>query len=239
VGEPVEEPSNTVFYLKVYNNVTHVNLIGILTSSMLAFGSCSFMNVQTVTLLQDSFDVPKDDVGRVSAKILTWAYVFSIFSALTAGYIYDIFGRRITITLTLLLTAGCMIILPITIPSLFLFCILKTCIDSLYTATASLPLIVDYVRPQDHGKAASLYGLGAVLGEAVAMTTVIVFSSLPGSVCVPLFGMGLAGLSVLNYFTIREREDITGYPARMQEEADEFAALSKCDKLKALTSESW
>lgn len=77
----------------------------------------------------------------------------NIIMTILSGFIFDIYGRRMTIYWFILIVGFILVCTPLVAPSqsLFMGCV---CIISLFMTPATMsPLTQDYVIPEDQGKA--------------------------------------------------------------------------------------
>ena len=74
-----------------------------------------FTNAQIVFLLRnpDYFQIDPSEMGRITTRTLLAQLVAQILVSIGIGYVYDIFGRRITITLSFIVLALSLFIIPL------------------------------------------------------------------------------------------------------------------------------
>jgi hypothetical protein len=72
-----------------------------LASGILLF----FFNVQIVFLLRspDYFNVPSNEIGQISNDIVFYSVILQMVFVILIGYVYDILGRKITLTTSIAL----------------------------------------------------------------------------------------------------------------------------------------
>ena len=88
----------------------------------------------------------------------------------TAGYIFDIVGRRLTLCFSFLLGSIFLVFMPYMAPNVFPQLLLLRCaISTCFAAPASNPLMADYIQPEALGKATALLGVGYIVGEVLSM----------------------------------------------------------------------
>ena len=132
----------------------------------------TYVNAQTIFLLRDKdfYDVDEDRIGRVSSMLVLVGFPGAIVGTFAAGYLFDIFGRRMTLFTTFFLGSCFVYSIPWTAPSILPgLLIVRICITLLLSAPASNPLLADYIHKEAIGKAAAFIGLGFVIGEVVSM----------------------------------------------------------------------
>ena len=115
----------------------------------------NFVNTQMVFLLRDKdyFNVQNKIIGTVSSDIMFYLHLTTISFSLFVGYIFDIFGRKITLFLSLM---GCGILIiaipqtsPVVYPSLIL---VRMALGVMTIAPYSHPLVSDYVSKSYRGR---------------------------------------------------------------------------------------
>ena len=129
-----------------------------------------------MSLLEDQtrFNVSKNDIGTVEGRILFWGSLVPLLISVSAGYTFDIFGRKALITLSCVLTVAAIVSLPLMPPIQWL--IVNRVVASVgYQYLNSHPLIIDYIKSESRGRAASLQSVGTGVGEFIAMTVLLSF----------------------------------------------------------------
>ena len=99
----------------------------------------------------------------------------NILMRVFSGFIFDIYGRRLTIYWFIILSGFAIVCTPLVAPSqsLFMLCI---CIISLFMTPATMsPLTQDYVIPEDQGKALAIGQMGLALGVVMSLTVLFTF----------------------------------------------------------------
>jgi len=86
-----------------------------------------------------------------------------------AGYFYDLFGRRILITISYMMLCISLIWIPYTLPNIFHLCLARVILGIGIQIQLGNPLINDYVHKSTRGKAVVFQQSGYVLGETFAM----------------------------------------------------------------------
>lgn len=89
---------------------------------------------------------------------------------LVVGYVYDIFGRRLTLYISFMIASVLMFFIPRTRPTVFpgLLLVRMGVALSLVPSVAS-PLIADYLDKRAIGKGAAVVGVGFIIGEIICM----------------------------------------------------------------------
>ena len=106
----------------------------------------------------------------MASQLNLWGFPFSMVGTIISGYVYDIVGRRLTLFLSFFIGAILIFFIPYTAPNVFpgLF-LIKIFFQICMTAPACCPLVADYIHKDSIGKAASLIGVGYVIGEVLSM----------------------------------------------------------------------
>ena len=132
----------------------------------------TYVNAQTILLLRDEdyFNVDEDRLGWVSSTLVLVGFPGAIIGTLSAGYLFDILGRRITLFVSFTMGSLLVAAIPHTAPDVVPWLLLvRIFIMFSFSAPASNPLLADYVHKDAIGKAAALVGLGFVIGEVLSM----------------------------------------------------------------------
>ena len=132
----------------------------------------TYVNAQTIFLLrnEDYFGVAEDKLGRISSSLVLSSYPGAMVGTLSAGYFFDILGRRVTLFTAFFLGSCLVFCIPYTAtnvwPSLL---IVRILIQLCLSAPAANPLLADYVHKDSIGKAAAFIALGFIIGEVLSM----------------------------------------------------------------------
>lgn len=106
---------------------------------------------------KDYFAIDSKEVAKVSSDLNFYALPFQILMTFVGGFLYDIFGRRITIFISFF---GCGIscfFVPYTYPNIYpSLLIVKILFTSFLQPTISNPLINDYITEDSRGRAFAL-----------------------------------------------------------------------------------
>ena len=118
----------------------------------------------------DLFDINEDKLGSISATLVLAGFPGAMIGTFSAGYFFDIMGRKITLFTAFIAGSVFVFIIPYTAPSVFPGLLMaRMMITTCFSAPASNPLLADYIHKDAIGKAAALIGLGYVVGEVIAM----------------------------------------------------------------------
>lgn len=97
-------------------------------------------------------------------------YPGAIIGSIFAGYIFDIFGRRFTITISLIVCSLLVVAVPWSSPNLWPWLvILKTAIQLMICVHVTNPLAADYIEGDALGRGHALAGIGVVVGEVLCL----------------------------------------------------------------------
>ena len=132
----------------------------------------TYVNAQSILMLRDDdfFNINEDKLGSISSTLVLAGFPGAMVGTFSAGYLFDIMGRKITLFSTFLAGSIFVFIIPYTAPSVFPGLLMaRMMITTCLSAPNSNPLLADYVHKDAIGKAAALIGLGYVIGEVIAM----------------------------------------------------------------------
>ena len=132
----------------------------------------TYVNAQTIFLLRDEefFNVSEDKIGRTTSLLVMSGLPGAAIGTFTAGYLFDIMGRRLTLFLSFFISACFVLAIPYTSPSVFpLLLIVRILFQMVLSMSSANPLPADYVHKEALGKAAAFIGLGFVIGEVLSM----------------------------------------------------------------------
>ena len=116
------------------------------------------------------FDVNEDKLGSISATLVLAGFPGAMVGTFSAGYLFDIMGRKVTLFSTFIAGSVFVFCIPYTSPSVFPgLLMVRMMITTCFSAPASNPLLADYVHKDAIGKAAALIGFGYIVGEVIAM----------------------------------------------------------------------
>jgi MFS family permease len=91
-------------------------------------------------------------------------------AAISAGYFYEIFGRRNTATISLILASLAMAAIPWTAPYLVPWLFMVKCFSSfVVTIPICNPLCADYLDKTAIARGNAMNSVGAILGEVLSM----------------------------------------------------------------------
>ena len=132
----------------------------------------TYVNTQSIFLLRDPdfFDVDESELGTISSLLVLVGLPGAMIGTFLGGFIFDIFGRRITLFLSFLIGSALTLTIPYTAPSVVPgLLIVRVLINFSNSMPASNPLLADYVHKDSIGKAATLVGVGFIVGEVLSM----------------------------------------------------------------------
>ena len=168
----IDEKPRTILGFPVKHGVTIWNVLAIPFTGISIMLLNTYVNAQTIFLLEDPkmFDVPEENIGVVSSQLSLWGYPFAIAGTFTSGYIFDIFGRRLTLFISFISAAVLTFFIPYSSPHVFpnLF-IIRILYQVCMTAPLCSPLIADYFQKDSLGKASAVIGIGYIFGEVLSM----------------------------------------------------------------------
>lgn len=97
-------------------------------------------------------------------------YPGAIVGSIFAGYIFDIFGRRLTLTISLIVCSVLVAAVPWTSPYILPWLVvIKVAIQLMLCVHVTNPLAADYIEGDALGRGHALSGIGVVVGEVVCL----------------------------------------------------------------------
>ena len=105
---------------------------------------------------KDMFNVPQENIGKVSSDLTVYSIPFSMFTTCFTSYVFEILGRKWTIFISFMLTAIVFYIVPHTAPHYNYLMAARCMIGITMAPPLSHPLLPDYVKRKSRGKAVAL-----------------------------------------------------------------------------------
>lgn len=201
---------NTKKYLgiNVKSRYTLANLLAIPLVYLMAAMMTNFTGMQTVFLLrsEDYYAVSQDNLGTINSDLIFYSQLGQIVITLFVGQIFDTFGRRNTMVITLFFSAILVFLQPIAAPSVFPWLvIIRIGIAICLNGPFSSPLVSDYVKKDSRGAAVSLQTLGYITGDLVAALVLFNFTkTLDYTISFGITSITLIILSFCLFFMITE-----------------------------------
>ena len=115
------------------------NFLAIPLATMTTAYMGTFSNVAIIFLLKspEYFGIASNEIGRVSNDIIFYGLVFQILMSLGVGYIYELLGRRLTLSLSVLGASIVVAFIPHVAPSLTALTGLRLIISTTFSALSS------------------------------------------------------------------------------------------------------
>ena len=234
----VDSSAPRICCIPVKEGVRWWNLLAIPLVPCVIMLVTTYVNAQTILLLRDEdyFNVDEDRLGWVSSTLVLVGFPGAIVGTLSAGYLFDVVGRRLTLFAAFAMGSLLVAAIPHTAPDVVPWLlIVRILIMFSFSAPASNPLLADYVHKDAIGKAAALVGLGFVIGEVLSMGILFnVTSSLDaGWAFLTVAGVGLgfssAFLCLVKEPQLRQKSTVTDTSelAPQQELEAKVASLTK------------
>lgn len=143
---------------------------GISLKNLWVVPGCLFFSLLTgADVLQSSvyilqypqyFAQTAEEAAVIAADSVTYAAAVSIPLVLVAGFLYDIFGRGKTVTVTMLIGAIATFLIPVVAPSIVGYEICRITFASTLVVLLSNPFINDYVQVECRGAATGFQVIG-------------------------------------------------------------------------------
>ena len=202
------EQGPTVLGLNVHVGVGLVNILAVAGIVMTSIILNTFLNAQLVFLLTnvDYFGVPQTSLGQVTGMLNMVGYPGAVVGSIFAGYVFDIFGRRGTITVSLAVCSVLVATVPWTAPNIWPgLVILKTAIQLMICVHVTNPLAADYIQGDALGRGHALAGIGVVFGEVLCLGVLFkVTAGLDPKAAFACAGTGGLLLTLILFFMIKE-----------------------------------
>jgi len=116
------------------------------------------------------FGVNESELGTVSSLLVLVGLPGAMIGTFLGGFIFDIFGRRFTLFMSFFMASVLTLTIPYTAPSVIPgLLIVRVLINFSNSMPSSNPLLADYVHKDSIGKAATLVGVGFIVGEVLSM----------------------------------------------------------------------
>ena len=167
-----EEQAVRICCIPVKEGVRWWNVMAIPLVPCIIMTLTTYVNAQSILMLRDDdfFDINEDKLGSISATLVLAGFPGAMVGTFSAGYLFDIMGRKITLFSSFIVGSIFVFVIPYTAPSVFPgLLMVRMMITTCFSAPNSNPLLADYVHKDAIGKAAALIGLGYVIGEVIAM----------------------------------------------------------------------
>ena len=167
----------------------------------------TFTGVATIFLLEDPafFAIPRDEIGRATNDAIFYSQAPGLIFNILAGYIYDLVGRRWTMSGGVFVAACLAVLIPYTAPSLVYFTILRAFMLMGMSVLGCHPLVNDYVTKSTRGRALALQSSGVFIGDI--LTFVIMLNAtrhLSPYGRFQVFAFTIFLISLLFFFSVKE-----------------------------------
>ena len=128
-----------------------------------------------------------------------------MISVIFIGYIYDIFGRRLTLCISTLLSAIFMFLIPFA-PSVYPWMfIIRMLIACTYAAPNAQPLVTDYVVKSSRGRATAFVAMGFIVGDLICFGVIFnITAGLDKVLSFAIVSLIVSGFAMLFLFMIKE-----------------------------------
>jgi len=129
---------------------------------------------------ENSYNLTTDKAAKVNTDSMTIASVASIFVLLFGGIIYDLLGRRATVSIMFLTGAIACAPLPFgkdTVIPITYYITFKVIFNCSFVPLVMNPFINDYVRVQDRGLAMGLMNFGMTVGTLLSVAVLYTLTS--------------------------------------------------------------
>lgn len=158
-----------------------------------------------VLLNPDYFGVDSKDIATTTSDLNFWTMPPVMVYHLISGFVYDLFGRRVAILITLLLGGIFTFLTPFTAPSIYPWFLIIKILYTMFTQPHTNIFVNDYIQVNSRGKILSLsqvistlahiFTIGVIYRHTHHLDPIIIYS-IGGGWCV--------FLGILLPFMIRE-----------------------------------
>lgn len=128
------------------------------------------MQAMTQILNNDAYyPCTTEEAGNITANSLTYASGVAIPLVLVIGFLFDIFGRRLTTAAAFLTGAIATFLIPVVAPSIIGYDITRILFVQTLVVMLSNPFINDYVTVQSRGIATGFQMIGLTMGNLISV----------------------------------------------------------------------
>ena len=125
---------------------------------------------QPLMINKKYFNLSREEATAMQSQATSLTTVPAIIMTFASGYIFDIFGRRNTLSI-LFIISGCMfVIFPLVAPDKDVYYVVACLFTLMITPINNNPLVQDYVQVESRGTAVSLSMMGLALGIIVSLS---------------------------------------------------------------------
>ena len=117
---------------------------------------------------KDYYAIPESELGRATSIVLIWSQLLPLMMTPFMTYVYEMVGRRLPVTYSLICTNILVCMMPKVAPNFTMLCILRAIIGLNNTLIIAAPLISDYVKQESRGKAVAINTLAIGLSQVFA-----------------------------------------------------------------------
>ena len=131
---------------------------------------CYLALIQPLLMNERYYELDLKDASALMNKAYRFTIGPSIVMTILGGFIFDIFGRRLTVYYMLLIGGFALVFFPVVAPSHTMYSVLATIVTLMIAPLlTSSPLIQDYVEKDSMAKANAISLMGLSLGKVVAL----------------------------------------------------------------------
>jgi MFS family permease len=155
----------------VKEGVTFGNVMMLLTVKAGIYITATFWNVALVTTLEDPryYDIDEDEIGRQTSYLLCGSYIAGFFGTVLFGYLFDAYGRRVTVSVSMALASVTLFFVLMPSPNVYPWLFILRCLFQFFLSGPwAVPLAADFIEPESMGKASIFGTMGLIVGNLVA-----------------------------------------------------------------------
>ena len=116
----------------------------------------------------DHFAIEESELRKATSKVIMCAQMLPLLALPFLTYVYEIIGRRIPLTYSLLCTNFLIFLMPKVAPNFTFLCMLRAVVGFNNTLIVGAPLISDYVKSESRGRAVAGNTLAIGLSQVFA-----------------------------------------------------------------------
>ena len=116
------------------------------------------------------YNLNREDATAVESTSSSLTILPSIVMQIASGYIFDIFGRQMTVYYSLVFSGFIMIFFPLFAPNSYGFYMCRVIFSITSAPISNNPLVNDYVVKESRGAAVSFTMMGLSLGIIISLS---------------------------------------------------------------------
>jgi MFS family permease len=169
---------NEYFGIRVKPGITAFNVFSLFLMTFIV----TLCSDDTLSLLQpmlqnkDYYNLTREEATAVVSRGGQINTLPGIIMGIASGYIYDIFGRKKTLIISIVSLGVTYFFFPIFAPNTSLFFVNFAMFSIVISPFSVNPLCTDYVRKESRGKTQGLIHMGLALGTVASLAVLVEFT---------------------------------------------------------------